>query len=206
MIDDLSELDNSSNAKVYTTNKELLNKIKELEFNRSLDAGNYGTGLFNLVCENIKVDRKDKYQFYIQFVDDKFNNKIEGYNSYIYSNDYEFAVLDLLNAMYNSGFVKLCADDVRATLNNKSFDYYRYIINESLSPKLLNKILDGINTNNKNCILICHGNNNIAYMEFDIIQEALKMRKNELWLTAYITNDIKSDDRYLSLYIEKDYN
>ena len=201
--DELSELESASNAKVHTTNKKLLNKIKELEFNRTIEGGNFGTGIFNLVCDNIKVDREDKYQFYVQFIDNKCNNKIEGYDSYVYTNDYETAVLELLNAMYNSGFIKLCASDVRYILSNKSFNHYKYIINEPLTSKLFNKILNDINTNNKNCILICHGNNNIADMEFSILYEALKMRKNELWLPAYITNDIKSSDRYLSLYIEK---
>ena len=88
---------------VHTTNEELKNKIKELEFNRSLSFGsNMGVGVFDFICDNINVDNKDKYQVYVQFIGDKYGNKIEGYDSYIYSNDYETAVLDLINAMYNS--------------------------------------------------------------------------------------------------------
>lgn len=47
-------------------------------------------------------------------MDNKYGNKIEGYDSYIYSNDYETLVLDLINAMYKSGFVTLCASDIRS--------------------------------------------------------------------------------------------
>lgn len=68
-------------------------------------------------------------------MDNKYGNKIEGYDSYIYSNDYETAVLDLINAMYKGGFVTLCASDIRSCLKNKSFNHYKYIINELLTPK-----------------------------------------------------------------------
>ena len=56
---------------------------------------------------------------------------------------------------------------------------------------------------NKECILICHGNNDIAYMKFNILWEALKNKKTTIFWYAYITNGIKSKDRWLSLYIEK---
>ena len=155
---------------VHTTNKELENKIKELEFNRSISFGsNMGVGAFDFICDNINVDKKDKYQVYAQFMDNKYGNKIEEYDSYIYSNDYETLVLDLINAMYKSGFVTLCASDIRSCLKNKSFNHYKYIIHEPLTPKLLNKILNEFDMNNKECILICHGNNDIAYMEFNIL-------------------------------------
>lgn len=60
-----------------------------------------------------------------------------------------------------------------------------------------------VHTTNKECILICHGNNDIAYMEFEILWEALKNTKATIFWYAYITNGIKSKDRWLSLYIEK---
>lgn len=162
-----------------------------------------GVGAFDFICDNINVDKKDKYQVYVQFMDNKYENKIEGYDSYIYSNDYETAVLDLINAMYKSGFTTLCASDIRSCLKNKSFNHYKYIINEPLTSKLLNKILNEFDMKNKECILICHGNNEIAYMEFEILWEALKNTKTTIWWYAYITNGIKSKDRWLSLYIEK---
>lgn len=105
--------------------------------------------------------------------------------------------------MYKGGFITLCASDIRSCLKNKSFNHYKYIINEPLTPKLLNKILNEFDMNNKECILICHGNNDIAYMEFNILWEALKNTKNTIFWYAYITNGIKSKDRWLSLYIEK---
>jgi len=202
MFDDvLSELECGDYVTVHTNNKELKNKIKELEANKT--GGNAGVGKFTFICENIKVDREDKYQFYVRFIDNKCNNKIEEYDSYVHTNDYETAVLDLINSMYTNGYVKLCASDVRYILDNKSFNHYKYIINEPVTPKLINNILDNISTNNKKCILICYGNDEVAKMEYNITCEVLKTRINEPWLLSYITNDNKSYDRHLSLYLEK---
>ena len=105
--------------------------------------------------------------------------------------------------MYNSGFVSLCSLDVRSCLRNKSFKHYKYIINEPLTTNLLQNILNELDTNNKECILICHGNNDVADIEFSIIWEALIKEKTTMWWPAYITNGIKSNGRWLSLYIEK---
>ena len=105
--------------------------------------------------------------------------------------------------MYTNGYVRLCASDVRYILANKSFNHYKYIINEPVTSKLINNILDNISTNNKKCILICYGNDEVAEMEYNITNEVLNTRINEQWLLSYITNDNKSDDRHLSLYLEK---
>ena len=40
-------------------------------------------------------------------------------------------------------------------------------------------------------------------MEFNILWEALKNTETTIFWYAYITNGIKSKDRWLSLYIEK---
>ena len=200
----LDEYDVNNTTNICTSNIELMNRVKELEFGKEIiKIGINDSKNIVYVCDDSNVERIDINLFYIQFLDNNHHNKQGGFNSYVYCENVGDAVIDLLNAQYNIGLASMDSYDVKKLMNNKCFKYYRFIINEPLNNNNVNKIFDNIEFKNKNYFFVCYSGINMSLMELDIIADELKNRSDTgIWLCWFI-DDKLGDNRIVSLFIEE---
>lgn len=194
-INNLDELD-VNKVKVYTTDKDLINKIKVIEHNRG--NGNIMANNFAFVSDNLKIKEDNKNMFYIQFLDNNHCELQSRYDSYVYSNGNKDAILNLLNALYTKEYIAIEACDLMYIMKNKSFIYSEYIIDESVDKINLNQHFNKIN-DNKSVILVFYGNENDYNYILNKVSEILKIRKG-LCLYSFCKND---NHKKMSLFIEK---
>ena len=193
-LDALEKLD-TNNVKVYTTNSDLINKIKVLEDNRG--NGNVMANNIVFVSDNLKINKYEKNMFYIEFLDNNFSDKSNVFDSYVSCNDNKDAIVDLLNALYAKEYISIEACDLMHIMKDKTFSYFTYIIEEPIKQidfyKYLDKIID-----NKNAILVFYGNEKNLNYTVNKVNEFLKNR-NGVCLYSYCKND---KDK-ISIFVEQ---
>ncbi len=194
-INNLDELD-VNKVKVYTTDKDLINKIKVIEHNRG--NGNIMANNFAFVSDNLKIKEDNKNMFYIQFLDNNHYELENRYDSYVYCNENKNAILDLLNALYSKKYITIEACDLMYIMKNKSFIYSEYNIEESVNKISLNQHFNKIN-DDKSVILVFYGNENDYNYILNKVSEILKIR-NGLGLYSFCEND---NHKKMSIFIEK---
>lgn len=207
MLNDLEILDGyyvNNTTNICTSNIELMNRVKELEFGKEIiKIGINDSKNIVYVCDDINIKRENDKLFYIQFLDKNHHKKQEGFNSYVYCDNASDAVIDLLNAQYNTGLASMDSYDVKKLMNNRYYKYYRFIINEPINETNVNIIFDNIDFKNKNYFFVCYSGINMSLMELDIIADELKNRSDiGIWLCWFI-DDKLGDYRIVSLFIEE---
>ena len=180
---------------IMTNDEELENKINNsiddyhIEFNKTDDSK------IIFVCGNLDIEIiKDR--FYIQFLTDK-DEKKEGFNSYIYCDNYEEPILDLLRAQYSSLGIIICfdSDDLIYLFKNKIVKNYRLRYDESLLK------MNSLNIKNEIILNILYGDDSISLEEADHYISLIDMK--EKWLCCYYLNNLDAY-RVVSLFLENE--
>ncbi len=205
MFDDLDILDECYiKTRVHTADNELLNKINELYYNRkNKSITNICGGKIEFICENIKIENKEN-TFYIQFLDNTYQEKQDGIDSYIYSDNYKDSVIDLLDAMYNCGLVSMDACDLIGATRGRCFKNYRFKFNEPINESSINQILNTLDLANKIVLVNFYASSTLTLQEFDIIVDSLRQHNvNEDWYCADVKKELKNNERIISIYVEE---
>ena len=147
-----------------------------------------------IVANDIDKYILDREKYNIQFHN---GNKIDGFDSYICCENYKEAIIDMLKLAYEFGLICVDIDDIIKFINDKNFNYYRYILD---SPISTNKINELVNVN-KNCIAILYGSKNLSLIEVDKFIDTFKNKGN--YFGAKIDDNISEDKRVLAVFIEE---
>ena len=203
------------NITVITNNNELIKNVnefgKKIELENIKDKEFYDdlliTDYYPIVNANSPENAKviivandidnyipDKNKYNIQFHN---GNRIDGFDAYIYCDNYKDAIMDIIRLAYGAGLVSIDLDDVVKFTYGKTLHYYRYTID---SPISTNKIKELVNVNN-NSIIILYGSKNLSSSE---IYKALDTLKNiAYYIAVKIDDTIQEDKRVLSMFLQE---
>ena len=180
--------------RIVADNKEICDYIKSLP---NIDLLNNDHNIY--INDNIINIKSYDKSISIQLLNND-KDKRTGFDSYIYCDNNIDCIIDILNACYNIGLVSIDDEDVIKILNNKSFNYYKFFINEKINNNIIKELIKDINYKNKMVLFILYGGNDFSVKEYQIIIDALDGRKDN-WLCVFIDNKL-NDNRILSLFVE----
>ena len=224
MLDE--ELYYPSYVTVITNNQELIEKVNKYgekiemdadkeeeedpqlyddlsQYYPTIKANNYRGVETDLVIvandiDNYKPNRKI---FNIQLHN---GNRIDGFDSYIYTDSYTDSAIELLYSMYNCGLVFIDPLDLLGITRGRSFKNYRLKLNELIDESSINQILNTIDLTNKIVLVNFYGSSTISAQEFDIISDSLKQHNvKEDWYSVDTKDELKNDERIISIYVEE---
>ena len=142
----------------------------------------------------------DKEAYFIKILNKGSITK-EEYDSYIYTDDYHNAILDLINALYGTGIV-CCFDgmDLMKLSNEKSFNHYKFIYNKDDN---FDNFIKDINFINKTILLVLYGNYSLRIKDVNNILEKFKGHTKESWVSVNTDLNLKDNEVLLSIFVEK---
>ncbi len=151
-----------------------------------------------IVASDIDNYKPDKNKYNIELHN---GNRIDGFDSYIYTDNYNDAIMDLMKMAYESGLVSIDFDDIVKFLYNRSFNYCKYTLE---SPVSTDKVKELINDKkDKNCIGILYGSKNMCLTEVDNLMSAFKNYNSNLFC-AQLDESVAIDKRVVSIYVEEE--
>ncbi len=133
-------------------------------------------------------------------------NRIDGFDSYIYTDSYTDSAIELLYSMYNCGLLFIDPLDLLGITRGRSFKNYRFKLNELIDESSINQILNTIDLANKIVLVNFYASSTLTLQEFDIIVDSLRQHNvNEDWYCADVKKELKNNERIISIYVEEEH-
>ncbi len=211
---------NCDNVTVVTNNKKLIEEVnrfgKKLELEHIehkkkyphmyegdfplsdsypiVNANNESDAQLVIVANDIDNFIPDKNKYNIQIHN---GNIIEEFDSYIYCDNYEEAIMDILRLAFEFGLICVDIYDIAKFIYDKYIDYHRYTFDSPISINTIKKLVNV----NKKCISILYGSKNLGLTEIDKLIDVFKIEGN--YFGAMIDYSIPEDKRVLSVFLEE---